>query len=58
MKLIDISRELFSAQVYPGDPVPQKKWAFQISEGHMCNLTTFETGCHAATHLDLSLIHI
>ena len=52
MKIIDISRELFSTPVYPGDPVPQRDLIRRMSMGDVCNLTGFYTGCHSATHMD------
>lgn len=52
MKLIDISRELFSAPVYPGDPAPHRDLVRRISMGDECNLSGFYTGCHSATHVD------
>ena len=32
MRIIDISKEMFSADVYPGDPVPQLTWKKHIGE--------------------------
>ena len=29
MKIYDISQEVFSCQVFPGDPVPEKNWSAQ-----------------------------
>ncbi|NLJ31901.1 MAG: cyclase family protein [Clostridiales bacterium] len=52
MKLIDISRELFSAPVYPGDPAPRRELVRRIGMGDDCNLSGFYTCCHSATHVD------
>lgn len=52
MKLIDISRELFSAPVYPGDPTPRRELLRRIGMGDEYNLSGFYTGCHSATHVD------
>jgi arylformamidase len=52
MKVYDISRELFSTGVYPGDPVPYKEVVRRMDAGDMCNLSGFYTGCHSATHMD------
>lgn len=52
MKLYDISREMFSTDVYPGDPAPYKETIRRMDVGDLCNLTAFYTGCHSATHLD------
>ena len=55
MKIIDISRELISAWVYPGDPAPHREILRRIEQGDMCNLSAFYSGCHSATHLDAPL---
>lgn len=52
MKLYDISRELFSTSVYPGDPTPRREHIRRMDMGDGYNLSAFYTGCHAATHLD------
>ncbi|MCY1713266.1 cyclase family protein [Caproiciproducens galactitolivorans] len=52
MKVIDISRELFSAPVYPGDPMPRRDLLRRMDLGDVCNLSGFYTGCHGATHID------
>lgn len=53
MKIIDISKEMFSADVYPGDPSPVIDWKKHIGvEGSECNFTVLTSGSHAATHLD------
>ena len=55
MKIIDISRELISASVYPGDPAPHREILRRMEQGDMCNLSAFYSGCHSATHLDAPL---
>lgn len=55
MRVIDISKELFSVPSYPGDPVPSKDIVRRISAGDPCNLSGFYTGCHQATHVDAPL---
>lgn len=52
MRVIDISRELFSAPVYPGDPIPRRDRLRRMDLGDVCNLSGFYTGCHASTHID------
>lgn len=52
MKIHDISRELFSTEVYPGDPVPYSEVVRRMDAGDICNLSGFFTGCHSATHMD------
>lgn len=53
MRIIDISKEMFSADVYPGDPTPQLEWKKHIGEnGSQSNFSVLTSGSHAATHLD------
>ncbi|MDD2361730.1 MAG: cyclase family protein [Oscillospiraceae bacterium] len=55
MRIIDISRELMSAQVYPGDPAPEIKPLTRISLGDSCNTSALHICAHNATHLDVPL---
>lgn len=52
MKLYDISKEIFSAAVFPGDPAPAFQPAQRLAEGDHCNLTQVTLGTHSATHMD------
>ena len=52
MKLYDISKEIFSAAVFPGDPAPAVQPAQRLAEGGHCNLTQVTLGTHSATHMD------
>ena len=52
MKIYDISQEVFSCQVYPGDPVPQKTVMKSTESGELYNLTTFQMCAHNGTHID------
>ena len=52
MKIYDISKELFSSSVYPGDPAPEKELFYSTKEGDVCNLTRLTLGSHNGTHLD------
>lgn len=52
MKIFDVSRELFSTPVYPGDPVSKRDLVRRMSMGDAYNLSGFYTGCHNATHVD------
>jgi arylformamidase len=52
MKIYDISQEVYSCKVYPGDPEPQKEVLASISEGNVCNLTAFSMCAHNGTHVD------
>jgi arylformamidase len=55
MKIYDITRELLSAEVYPGDPTPIMLHKLQISEGDACNLSTISMCLHNGTHIDAPL---
>ena len=52
MKIYDISQEVFSCQVYPGDPKPEKKTLNSIKNGDLYNLTSFCMCAHNGTHID------
>ena len=52
MKLYDISQEIFSCAVYPGDPVPEKQTLCATAKGDICNLTAFSMCAHSGTHID------
>ncbi len=52
MRLYDISREVFSSPVYPGDPAPVCREEKRISRGDLYNLTAFSMCAHNGTHTD------
>ena len=52
MKIYDISQEVFSCQVYPGDPAPEKKMLSIMENGDLYNLTAFSMCAHNGTHID------
>ena len=52
MKIYDISQEVFSCTVYPGDPKPEKQTLCAIGSGDMHNLTAFSMCAHNGTHID------
>ncbi len=52
MKIYDISQEVFSSQVYPGDPMPEKKELKLMEKGELYNLTAFNMCAHNGTHID------
>ena len=52
MKIYDISQEVFSCQVYPGDPIPEKKVLSLMEKGELYNLTAFSMCAHNGTHID------
>ena len=52
MKIYDITQEVFSCCVFPGDPSPVKKQVLHISKGDICNLTEIAMCAHNGTHVD------
>ncbi len=52
MKIYDISQEVFSCEIYPGDPVPEKTVLSSIKKGDKYNLTAFSMCAHNGTHVD------
>ena len=52
MKIYDISQEIFSCQVYPGDPEPSKESLGSMEKGDLYNLTAFRMCAHNGTHID------
>ena len=52
MKIYDISQEVFGCQVYPGDPMPEKRELKSMEKGELYNLTVFSMCAHNGTHID------
>lgn len=52
MKIYDISQEVFSCAVYPGDPVPEKQVICSTAAGDLYNLSSFAMCAHNGTHID------
>ena len=52
MKIYDISQELFSCAVWPGDPAPEKQILNSMDNGDLYNLTSFSMCAHNGTHVD------
>ena len=52
MIIHDISQKLFSCQVFPGDPAPERKILSSTEKGDVCNLTAFSMCAHNGTHVD------
>ena len=50
--IIDISQEVFSCKVFPGDPAPTAQRVLSIEKGDICNLTSFSMCAHNGTHVD------
>ena len=52
MRVIDISQEVFSCRVYPGDPAPQVQTLSDMKRGDVYNLSAFAMCAHNGTHVD------
>ena len=52
MTIYDISQEVFGCQVYPGDPVPERRVLSSMEKGDLYNLTAFNMCAHNGTHVD------
>lgn len=52
MKLYDISQELFSCAVFPGDPAPSREVLSSMEDGALYNLTALSLCAHNGTHID------
>lgn len=52
MKIYDISQEVFSCAVYPGDPKPERRTLSATAAGDLYNLTAFSMCAHNGTHID------
>jgi len=52
MKIYDITQELFSCSVFPGDISPERIVLETIGGGSICNLTGLKMCAHNGTHVD------
>ena len=52
MKIYDISQEVLSCAVYPGDPTPKAIAVAKMQEGSLYNLSQLEMCAHNGTHID------
>ena len=52
MKIIDISAELLSCNVYDGDPTPRVDSLMNMDNGELYNLSAISMCAHNGTHLD------
>ena len=52
MRYYDITRELFTSSVYPGDPKPSYVRLSDMEQGGICNLTYLKMCAHNGTHMD------
>lgn len=52
MRIYDISQEVFTCEVYPGDPAPQREVLCSMEKGDTYSLTAFSMCAHNGTHVD------
>ena len=52
MKIYDISQEIISSDIYPGDPSPRLNKISDMAKGDLYNLSEFSMCAHNGTHLD------
>ena len=52
MMIYDISQEVLSCKVYPGDPVPERTILQSMERGELYNLSAFQMCAHNGTHID------
>lgn len=52
MKIYDISQEVFTCSVFPGDAEPKKEILLKVSDGDVCNLSALHMCAHNGTHVD------
>lgn len=50
--IYDLSKELFSSEVFPGDAAPIRTASREIGEDSVCNLSVISMGSHNGTHID------
>lgn len=52
MRIFDISQEILSCCIYPGDPAPAVQKLQSMKEGALYNLSAFSMCAHNGTHVD------
>ena len=52
MRVIDISREILSSEIYPGDPTPKLETIRSFELGDEYALSAIHMGLHNGTHID------
>lgn len=55
MRIIDISQEVLSCEVYEGDPTPSAERIIDMKRGELYNLSAFSMCAHNGTHIDAPL---
>ena len=54
MKIYDISQEVLTSVVFPGDPAPKREVLASLDKGDICNLSHLSMCAHNGTHIDAS----
>lgn len=54
-EIIDISKDLLTSEVYPGDPQPEVSVFSAIARGDGCNMAKIASTLHCGTHVDAPL---
>lgn len=52
MRIIDISQEVLSCKVFPGDECPRAELVKRMDDGELYNLSVFSMCAHNGTHID------
>ena len=52
MTYYDITQEVFTCRVYPGDPAPKREVLSSMAAGDLYDLTAFSMCAHNGTHID------
>ena len=52
MRIIDISQEVLSCNVFPGDESPKAEQVLSVEKGDVCNLSVLSMCAHNGTHID------
>lgn len=55
MNIIDISKDISSCEIYPGDPPTIITLEKSLADGDSCNLSSINMGLHNGTHSDAPL---
>lgn len=55
MRILDISNDLLTAEVYPDDPVPELAAMEALEDGSCYNVNAIYAGLHNGTHIDAPL---
>ena len=55
IEMIDISRDMLTCEIYPGDPEARLEKVRRIRSGDEYNLSRLVTGLHNGTHIDAPL---